>query len=1109
MQIANAKNQNVDLVKKAEQVKALAQDLRTTTDAFLNKNMHHKPLSPSSNDFQKHMSQSISACRELNKTIADQYKQIMADISQFCENVMGKPPCDYAIAGMGSLARAEITPYSDFGHIILLYDTDNYKCHLDYFRWFSAIFHVIILNVRETIIPSLNVNSLNDKNSRLGDWYYDAITPRGISFDGFMPHACKFPLGRTQHTKLKPFTTELIKSVSKMLEYLSSEADLKNGYHLADILTKTCFVFGNITIFEQFAKGVQNHLNKQSKTEIIKDIQQVKNDMGKFSTRYCLSKLILQNKINIKQFLYRSTTIFISALARLYNISATSSFDIIDIMEQHNKISQSIATKLQYAVAIASEVRLRVYINMKGQDDAIDLNENEGMERFLNIAGVTTTINYFQIAYCLQCEIAKQLNFTKLHFYSDPQLLNVTLGLAFRLKIFTSLDSMSFSKNKFSQIWKCSKFDFDTCITQLEAETNWKLTTDTVITYSSTKSNINSNQVKSIANQLYRNEIYDEALEFYEQLLKIYQNKNKIISNNVNNTRVISSGNKIDFAACDIVNVEYEADILFYIGSCYVNLRNYSNALTFLIRALDIFQNTALNSDKDHNIAETLSCIGICHYQMRNYSDALTFLNRALDIFQNTALYPDRDHNIASTISNIGICHRDLCNYSDALTFLNRALDIFQHTELNPDKDRNFAITLSNIGNYHIVLCNYSDALTFLNRALDVFQNTALNPDEDRNIAITLSDIGACHYHMCNYSDALTFLNRALDIEQNTALNPDKDHNMASTISNIGICHRHLCNYSDALTFLNRALPIFQSTALNPDKNPNFAITLSHIGDCHYYLCNYSDALTFLNRALDIFQNTKLNPHKDRNIAITLSRIGDCHRDLCNYSDALTFLNRALDIEQNTALNPHKDRNIASTLGNIGICHYYLCNYSDALTFLNRALPIFQNTALNPDKDHNIASWISNIGACHKHLCNYSDALTFLNRALDIFQNRALNPDKDPNFAITLSHIGDCHYHLCNYSDALTFLNRALDIFQNRVLNPDKDPNFAITLSHIGDCHYHLCNYSDALTFLNRALDIEQNTEPNPDKDRNIAIALGNIGICHKHLCNYSDAQTN
>ena len=1105
LQLAKAKNQNVDLVKKAEQVKYLAEGLRATTDAFLNKNMPNIPINPTSKDFHKLMSQKISTSRELNNTIADKYKQIMADISQFCENVIANPPCEYAIAGMGSLARAEITPYSDFEHVILLFDSDDYICHLEYFRWLSVIFHVIVLNLRETIIPSLNVNSLNDKNCRLGDWFYDAVTPRGISFDGFMPHACKFPLGRTQHTKLKPFKTELIKPINKMLEYLSSEADLKNGYHLADILTKTCFVFGNKDIFSQFAKGVRNHLIKQSKTEIIKHIrQQVKNDMDKFSTRFCLSKLKSKNKINIKQFVYRSTTIFISALARLYNISATSSFDVIDNMEENNKISQSIAKKLQYAVAIASEIRMRVYLKMKGQNDTIDLNQNDGMESFLKVVGVTATINYFQIAYCLQCEIAKQLNLTKLHFYSDPQLINIAVDLAFRLKGIISLDSMSFSNKTFNQIWKSSNFDFDRCITQLEGETSWNLITDAT-TYSSKDTKLNLTLVKIIANKLHLNEIYDEALEFYEELLKICRNNCENTNDTVKDTSVIISNLK-NFVAGNFVNVINESEILLSIGSCHINLCNYSDALTFLNRALDIKQNTALNPDKDRNIAQTLNNIGACHIGLCNYSDALTFLHRALDIKQNTALNSDKDRDIADTLNNIGNCLIDLCNYSDALTFLNRTLDINQNTALNPDKDRNIAQTLNDIGACHIDLCNYSDALTFLHRALDINQNTALNPDKDRNIAHTLNNIGSCHIDLCNYSDALTFLNRALDIKQNTALNPDKDRSIAQTLNNIGNCHSNLCNYSDALTFLHRALDILQNTALNPDKDRSIAQTLNNIGNCHIGLCNYSDALTFLHRALDIKQNTALNPDKDRNIAQTLNNIGNCHIGLCNYSDALTFLHRALNIKQNTALNPDKDRNIAQTLNDIGSCHIDLCNYSDALTFLHRALDIKQNTALNPDKDRNIAQTLNNIGNCHIGLCNYSDALTFLNRALDIKQNTALNPDKDRNIANTLANTGACHLGLCNYSDALIFLHRALDINQNTALNPDKDRNIAQTLNNIGNCHIDLCNYSDALTFLHRALDIKQNTALNPDKDRNIADTLNNIGACHIGLCNYSDA---
>ena len=123
-----------------------------------------------------------------------------SEISQYCEDTIGKAPCEYAIVGMGSLAREEITPYSDFEHIILLFDDENYKSYLEYFKWFSVIFHIVVLNVQETIVPSLNIASLNDKKFSLGDWFYDDVTPRGISFDGMMPHACKFPLGRQQHT---------------------------------------------------------------------------------------------------------------------------------------------------------------------------------------------------------------------------------------------------------------------------------------------------------------------------------------------------------------------------------------------------------------------------------------------------------------------------------------------------------------------------------------------------------------------------------------------------------------------------------------------------------------------------------------------------------------------------------------------------------------------------------------------------------------------------------------------------------------------------------------------------------------------------------------------
>ena len=1050
LQIAGANHQNISLVKIAELVKIQVENLRTSINAYLKDERMDLSSVPTSNDFQKMMSQKISAFRTINKIIANKYKQIMANISQFCEDVMGEPPCKYAVVGMGSLARDEITPYSDFEHIILLFDDKNYTLYLDFFRWFSVIFHVIVLNLQETIIPSLDIKKLNDdKNCKLGSCFYDAVTPRGISFDGMMPHACKFPLGRTQHTKNKPFKIELIKPVSEMLQFLSSEADLKNGYHLSDMLTKTCFVFGNKNIFEQFVDGIHNCISKQSNSKNLASIKkQVKDDLRKFSTRFQLTKLQSQDKINIKQFVYRSTTIFISALGRICNISANSSFDIIDQMEIHNRISKNTAKKLRYAIAIASEIRLKVYMKSKCQNDyAIELTQNDGMEQFLSIAGAANTINYFQIAYCLQFEVAKQLRITKLPFYSDPYLVNIAISLAFGMHNLIDVSIHLKTSNE---------FNFDTCIGQLESVVNWKLSTFKPTTSSFTLKN---EQIRNIAHHLYSVRIFDEALEFYEKFLNLFDYKPKVCSSDnfiaQSDLKHVKHRNVVH----DITNKkEFDVQTLYNIGYCHCHFGNYTDALMFLNRALEIQESTTMNDSKDRNILKLLSTIGNCQMDLGNYTDALNFLNRALEIQQNTTLNASKDKYIAMILHNIGRCHMDLNNYTDALTFLNRALEIQPSTMLNDNKDKNISNALNNIGICHIRLSNYTDALIFFNRALEIHQNTTLNDSEDRNIAMTLSNIGLCHKDFGNYADALTFLNRSLEIQQNTTLNDCEDKNIANTLKNIGSCHYHLNNYTDALTFLNCALEIQQNTTPNDKEIENIAVTLNIIGLCYKGLGNYIDALSCLNRSFEIQQNTTLNNNKDRNIATTMNNIALCHMGMGNYIDALTFLHGSLEIQQNTTLNDSEHKHIATTFNNIALCHKVLGNYTDALKFLHCKLEIQQNILLNDSELKKIVTTLHNIGSCLVELCNYTDALTFLNRALEIQQNTLLNDSEDRCIATTLNNIGFCHIHLCNYTDALISLNRALKIQQNTMLINREDKYIATTIDNIALCHIHLSN---------------------------------------------------
>ena len=126
------------------------------------------------------------------------FKQIMALISKKCIEIMGQPPREFALAGMRSRARNEISPYFAFEHVLTLnnfcykQEQQGVKKAKEYFRRYSVISLVIVINLQETNLYSVCIPSLNDHNKPGGNWFHDRFTAQGISFDGMMPHAYHF-----------------------------------------------------------------------------------------------------------------------------------------------------------------------------------------------------------------------------------------------------------------------------------------------------------------------------------------------------------------------------------------------------------------------------------------------------------------------------------------------------------------------------------------------------------------------------------------------------------------------------------------------------------------------------------------------------------------------------------------------------------------------------------------------------------------------------------------------------------------------------------------------------------------------------------------------------
>ena len=215
-----------------------------------------------------------------------------------------------------------------------------------------------------------------------------------------MPHACKFPAGRQKPTKYKHWKTELIKPLTEMLEYLTEQPRLKEGCHLKDILTKTCFVYGDEKIFNKFHNEVVRTINEQTSDERTESVKnQIKEDLENNAASKTLFQMHRQHNINIKKVAYRSSTLFITALGRLRNIHELSCFEVIKKLAEQNEISSYAKQKQMNAVAVACETRLRWYMECKSQTDYVKSStySKTAIKTLIEIVGEPSTNVTFKL----------------------------------------------------------------------------------------------------------------------------------------------------------------------------------------------------------------------------------------------------------------------------------------------------------------------------------------------------------------------------------------------------------------------------------------------------------------------------------------------------------------------------------------------------------------------------------------------------------------------------------------------------------------------------------------------------------------------------------------
>ena len=231
----------------------------------------------------------------------------------------------------------------------------------------------------------MNVEAIND------EWFYDDITTRGVSFDGFLPQACKTPLGNIPLGNTPEF--ELIHTPGKMADFQNNDWYRKN-WKLGDtMLTFSPLQPDKHILVDDYRREMAKILSCPCDSKCCKHdascgawptrgscrgLSTLCEDVSRYGDVLTGSNVLDDGKIyDVKKEIYRLTDRVFAALAKCYEVDASGTFAILDELYRRKIISSEARDNFASAAAIAIKLRISTYLKAGKQEEQLMASSNE------------------------------------------------------------------------------------------------------------------------------------------------------------------------------------------------------------------------------------------------------------------------------------------------------------------------------------------------------------------------------------------------------------------------------------------------------------------------------------------------------------------------------------------------------------------------------------------------------------------------------------------------------------------------------------------------------------------------------------------------------------
>lgn len=216
--------------------------------------------------------------------------------------------------------------------------------------------------------------------------------------------------------------------------------------------------------------------------------------------------------------------------------------------------------------------------------------------------------------------------------------------------------------------------------------------------------------------------------------------------NTGNYKHAMGCAQQAEAGAAQIGFVKGRADSFNLIGRIYEKQANYSKALEYHFKALQMREGMG----DEQAVAGSYNNIGNCYMFRRENPQALEYYLKALQINEATGNKAWQ----AKNLTNIGIIYDDEKDYARALEYYSKGLKL--HQEMGNKQDvanslNNIGFTYANQGNYAKALENYFGSLQITKEM-----------NERSSITETLNNIGSAYSKQGKYAEALNYCGQSL-----------------------------------------------------------------------------------------------------------------------------------------------------------------------------------------------------------------------------------------------------------------------------------------------------------------------------------------------------------